>query len=225
MKDMKLIISRLFKRKNIKLKEQDLNPESYDMKAINDRVYRAMLKTGKTRIDIANLYGMDASVPLALQPPEKVPRPTIGNIVKLSNFMGVSVRWILYGEPENDVDIFVGSAPTGGAIGATALGASAAQGAAIITGARNSMVVVQNGKGDDLSPMEQEVIKILRNIPPREQAVAMSYIFALEQEIQEKQGGDWNTESERIRVSPQDWRKQKTSQPVEGSSSGRLENR
>ena len=158
------------------------------MTAMNDRVFLAMIRLGQTRVDIAELFGMDTSVPLAMQPPEKVPRPTIGNIAKISGHMGVSVRWLLHGEPENDVDRFVigqqACVPSCGPLcdrGCSSNGGrSASQGGAIISGAQNSTVVVQNIKGDDLSPMEREMLRSIRALSARDQAAIISYVFALE---------------------------------------------
>ena len=174
------------KKKKVALDEKDLSPLKYDMHAVNDRVYRAMSRVGKTRVDIAMLYGMDTSIPLALQPREKVPRPTMENIVKLSVFLGVSVRWILYGEPENEVDIFVMGPHACDTAYMSVTGQSASQGGAIIAGARNSTVVVQNIAGEGLSSMERELIRTIRQLSPREQAAVMSYVFALDQESKDK---------------------------------------
>ena len=157
--------------------EKDLCQFKYDMKGINDRFHKAMFKTGKTRAEVAELFGMDPCIPLALQPPEKVPRPTMENIIRLSAFLGVSVRWILHGDPENDVDLFVSSGP-GNQSGVMCSAAS--QGAAIISGANNSTVVVQNIKGDDLSATEREILQAFRAMSPRNQAVAMCFIFDLD---------------------------------------------
>ena len=169
-----------------KLENHDLCPAKYDMYAINERVYRTMSRVGKTRVDIATLYGMDASIPLALQLREKVPRPTMGKVVKLSGFLGVSVRWILHGEPENEVDIFVMGPHSCGTACMSVTGQAASQGGAIISGAKNSTVVVQNISGEELSSMERELIRTIRQLPPREQATVMSYVFTLEEQTKDK---------------------------------------
>lgn len=177
-------VSRL-RRRCVRLQPQDLSPAEYDMKAVNDRVYAAMKKMGKTRVDVAMLYGMDVNLPLAMQPAGKVPRPTLENVSRLADFLGVSVRWILHGEAENSVDIFVAGAGSPTATGSLDLSA-ASNGAAIINGAQHSTVVVQHINGDDLTEMERAIVTSLRNIPPRDRAAAMSYIFALEQEAQDE---------------------------------------
>lgn len=164
------------------------------MPAMNDRVHLAMIRLGQSRVDIAELFGMDTSIPLAMQPPEKVPRPTIGNVAKISGHMGVSVRWILYGEPENDVDRFVigqqacapSCGPSCGLACNVDAGRSASQGGAVISGAQNSTVVVQHITGDDLSSMEREMIHAIRSLSARDQAAVMAYVFALEKESAEK---------------------------------------
>ena len=178
---VRAVLLRLRSKKNVELKETDLSPDDYNMKDINDRVLKAIMRTGKTRVEVADLYGMDTSLPLAMQPPEKVPRPTMENVVKLAVFLGVSVRWILHGEPENEVDLFVMSQQSAGMTSHTAQAASASQGAAIINGANNSTVVVQNITGESLSELEREVIKAIRQLPVREQASVASYVFAIEE--------------------------------------------
>lgn len=161
------------------------------MKAINDRVYQAMVRLGKTRVDIAELFGMDPSIPLSMQPVGKVPRPTMENVVKLSVFMGISVKWILYGEAENDVDLFVIGPPSCEVschlVKAGGGSAEASKGGAIITGAQNSTVVVQHINGEDLSELERAVIESIRKLEPRKQAEAMSFILSMEHEAAEKQ--------------------------------------
>ena len=177
---IRTIIRRIAWRKKM-TNEDDLCPIEYDMQAINDRMYKAMVKLGKTRVDIATLYGMDPGIPLAMQPPERVPRPTLGNIAKLSGYLGVSVKWLLHGEAENDVDIFVMGLQIGTHTPVSnGAGSSAAQGGAIISGAMNSTVVVQHMVGDDLSAMEREIISAIRKLPVREQATVISYIFSME---------------------------------------------
>ena len=183
---MRAVLSK-FRRKRIKLEENDLSPVEHNMQEINERVHTALNRVGKTRVELATMFGMDASIPLAMQPPEKIPRPTMENVVKLSVFLGVSVRWLLHGEPENDVDLFVMHHRPGGST-FMASSTTAEHGAAIITGANNSTVVVQNFKGENLNDMERAVIQAIRQLPPRAQASAMSYVFALErEEIEEKQ--------------------------------------
>ena len=182
MLSVRAVLSR-FCRKKVDLRENDLSPDEYNMRAVNDRVYRAIIRVGKTRAEVATMYGMDANIPLAMHPPEKVPRPTMENVVKLAGFLGVSVRWILYGEPENDVDLFVmGQQQTGTAVA----GAAATNGAAIITGAHNSTVVVQNFKGHGLTDCEREMIRVFRQLPVRDRAAVVSYVLAFEHQEPQK---------------------------------------
>ncbi len=174
------VLFKFFGRNKLKLQSYDLSPEEYDMKAVNDRTFSAMMRVGKTRADVAELFGMDSSIPLALQPKDKVPRPTMGNIVRLAEFLGVSVGWLLTGKPENEVDVFVISVPGVSGANTGSVGSSASSGAAIIAGASNSTVIVQNIAMDDLSAMEREVIQAIRNLPARDQAAVMSYVFAMD---------------------------------------------
>ncbi len=174
-------------RRNIDIKENDLCPYTHDLKELNARVFLAMGKVGKTRIELAAFFGMDASIPLAMQPKEKIPRPTMETVVKVSTFLGVSVRWLLHGEPENDVDFFVIRNDAEKCCSDPSI-KSAEKGAAIITGANNSTVIVHttNG-GDPLSEMERAMISAFRLLKPREKTSALSYIFSLEQETIDKE--------------------------------------
>lgn len=170
----------------IDVREADLSPAEYDLCEINRRASLAITRTGRTRIEVAEMFGMDTSIPIAMQPRKKIPRPTMDSIIKMSNFLGVSVRWLLYGEPQNDVDVFVMHqvAPAQGAT-VSETRKNAHQGAAIITGAHNSTVVVQNIKMESLSEMEREMVEALRRLPLRDQAAAMAYVFSLEKEHEE----------------------------------------
>lgn len=164
------------KMRKVDVIEEDLSPIEYDMKGINNRVYRAMSRTGRTRTEIAELFGMDSSIPLAMQPLEKIPRPTMGNVVRIAALLGVSVRWVLYGEPECDVDFFVESAPTQ-VQGAAAL---AIQGSAVVNGNERSTIIVKNIQGEPLSDQEREVLLAFRRLSVRDQAAIMSFVFELE---------------------------------------------
>lgn len=175
------------KMRKVDVAEADLSPIDYDMKEINQRAHLAMRRTGRTRIEVAELYGMDTDIPIAMQPPERIPRPTMANVVKLAGLLGVSVRWMLYGEPENDVDLFVigqqqACSPTCGPACMACGERSASQGGAIISGALNSTVVVQNIKGDDLTDLERELLQSIRALSARDQAAVISYVFTLGQE-------------------------------------------
>ena len=172
-----------FKLRKANIAEADLSPIEYDMKAINRRAQHAMARMGKTRVEVAEFFGMDSSIPLAMQPREKIPRPTMGNVVKLAEYLGVSIRWMLYGDIENDVDQFVMRQNSNAPVMAQVKN-SAEQGAAIISGASNSTVIVQNISG--VNDMEREMITAIRRLPIKEQAAVMAYIFSLEKELGEK---------------------------------------
>lgn len=171
-----------FNRRKIEIKDNDLSPLDYDMEAINSRVYQAMSRTGKTRFDLAALFGMDIGLPLAMQPPEKLPRPTMSNMCKVAQYLGVSLRWVLHGEPENDVDFFVMSSADKSQ---TPIIGQAAHGAAVITGATNSTVFVQNIKNENASEIEYALLRSIRRLKPKDQAAAISFILALENEDKE----------------------------------------
>lgn len=81
------IPSHVVSRKKSEAQKDDLSPIEYDMRGLNDRMYKAMGKLGKTRVDIAKLYRIDPDIPLALQPAEKAPRPNMVNVAKLEEYM------------------------------------------------------------------------------------------------------------------------------------------
>lgn len=165
-------------RINFKIQKKDVElcPDQYDFLEMNERVYRAMYKLGKTRVDIAKLFGMDATIPLSMQPEDKVPKATMGSIVKLSNYLGVSVRWILHGDPENEVDIFVLGHKTQDRVGII----SSVSGSALVQGNENSTIVVKNISGMDLTEQEREMVYTFRRLSVRDQAAVLSFVFELD---------------------------------------------
>lgn len=163
-----------FKLRRAYVVDTDLSPANYDLRAINNRVHRAMIRTGHTRAEIGELFGLDASIPLAMQPFEKIPRPTMGNIVKVSNFLGVSIRWLLYGEPQNDVDCFVELSP------AKQHGvASSVQGSAVVQGNEQSTIIVKNIHGESLTEQEREALRLFRSLGIQEQTRLLCFGYDL----------------------------------------------
>lgn len=78
----------------------------YDFVNVMERVMLAIFKTGRSIKDVAVMFGMNPSVPY-YQQIEIAPPRTMRTIIRLSDFLGVSVRWILTGETENEIDLFV----------------------------------------------------------------------------------------------------------------------
>lgn len=154
-----------------------LNQGDYDIREINDRVFLATVKTGHTRADLAELFGMDASVPLYLQPPEKIPKLTLDSIARVSNYLGVSVIWLLHGKIENEMDHFVSSTTQNN--GVYNLNADV-RGPAVVQKNENcSSIIVKNIQGEFLTAQEREFLAAFRSLKVTDQAAVISHIFAL----------------------------------------------
>lgn len=156
--------------RKVVLYDDELNPREYDMQAINDRFFKALSKTNRTRTEIAEYLGLDSRIPLALQPKEKIPRPTMESIVKVATFLGVSVGWMLHGIPENDVDLFVDSAPFQSKHSFSAAGSS------IVQGNEQSTIIVNN---NSFTSNEQEILRIFRSLDVKNQVELLSHAYDL----------------------------------------------
>lgn len=174
MRDLMHSFGQSFRRWNrlrdVVIYEDELDPLEYDMKAINERFYKAMNRTNRTRTEIAEYLGLDPKLPLVLQPKEKIPRPTMESIVKVSKFLGVSVGWMLHGIPENDVDLFVESSPV------QINQSFSANSSAIVQGNEQSTIIVNNNALDD---HEKELLKMYRLLPMKEQVKLLTYAYEL----------------------------------------------
>lgn len=173
---IRITLLRRFYRRKAESDQEKFCLSRYNAREVNDRVYLAMYRLGKSRCDVAEFFGMDPSIPLSMQRQENIPRMTMETMVKMSTFLGVSVRWMLEGEVENEVDVFV-TTPAG-ATGA----AAGVQGSALVQGNAHSTIVVKNIQGDDLTGMEKEIIAAFRKLGTREKTSVLSYVFALEKE-------------------------------------------
>lgn len=156
--------------RDVSLHDDELSPLEYDMQAINERFYKAMGRTNRTRTEIAEYLGLDPKLPLSMQPKEKIPRPTMESIIKVSMFLGVSVGWMLNGIPENDVDLFVESTP------AKINQSFSAHSSAIVQGNEQSTIIVNNNSLDD---HEKEIIRLYRSLPMQEQVKLLTYAYEL----------------------------------------------
>lgn len=158
----------------------DLMVGDFDHVAINNRVYNAISRTGRTLVDVAVLFGMDPTVPLRDRDIKTIPRFTIATMVKLSDFLGVSVRWMLYGEPENEVDLFV-DAPQlhtdflhGFPPSSILAGVS---GPTVVQKNDNcSKIIVKNIQGEELNEMEREALRLFRRLTIKQQTEAFAIL-------------------------------------------------
>lgn len=169
----------LFWRRKVQDHDGELSPRIYDMRAINDRVHTATMRTGKTRAQLAELFGLDTDIPMCKQPQEKLPPPTMGTIAKVAQFLGVSVRWILTGEAENDVDTLMASVYPGHV--GVAMHADVSGPAVLQKNNNCSTVIVKNIQGEYLSDQEREMILAFRKLRAADQAVVISTVFSMQQ--------------------------------------------
>ena len=159
----------------------DLLVGDFDHVAINNRVYHAIAKTGRTLVDVAVLFGMDPTVPLCDRDQSTIPRFTIATMVKLSDFLGVSIRWMLYGEPENEVDLFVDAPqhpvyfPQGFPASSMIAGVS---GPTVVQKNDNcSKIIVKNIQGEELNEMEREALRFFRRLTGKRQAEVLARLY------------------------------------------------
>lgn len=155
--------------------EEELSPEEYNLRLINERVHNAAHRLGKTRMDIAEIFGIDTALPLSKQP-QKVPRATMSTMVKISNYLGVSMRWLLQGEEENEVDHFVNAEKVMWN-GSTAATIGNVDHGSVLQDVTAQNITVQNiSTAGPISKTEEEVLKILRRLPPREKAAVLEML-------------------------------------------------
>lgn len=161
---------RWFAFDEIELNNDELDPNHYDLPAINDRFFKALHRTSRTRIDAAKVFGLDPNIPMAMQPKENLPRPTMQSMIISANFLGVSVRWLLYGEAENDVDLYVESnAPKSHY-------SFSANNSSVVQGNERSTIIVNNNSMND---HELEVMKMFRSMNVYNQVKLLSYAYEL----------------------------------------------
>lgn len=157
-----------------KIKKSVAFRQQYDMQGLRRRIIETMIKTGKTEDDVSDLLGIDPSLPVK-ERLAQWPAPSMELVAILSNYLGASVPFLLTGKVENEVDRLVSgqaNAP-GNAIENVA-------GSSVIQDVTQSNITVQNFSGDGLlSQTEVEVIKILRRLPPRQKARAITTLLEL----------------------------------------------
>lgn len=150
----------------------------YDHAAINDRLFLAMQRLGRTRVELAQHFGLDTELPLSAQ--RDLPSATLENFVRAASFLGVSVPWLTLGEIHNAVDEYV-SAP--GFQGGAASGAAGSAGncSAVVQGTNNKTTVVVKHYHTDLNENEWDFVRRYRGLAPKDKAALWSRLFELEQ--------------------------------------------
>lgn len=158
---------------NFRFHSDLLSQKDYDFIAMHERACCAISKLGRMQREISALMGANVNVPLYKR--ENLP-PTMSNVVKLSEILGVSVHWILTGEPKNDVDYFVISSDGNAHPQACS---NNIEKSAIVQGNRNSTIIVENYVGHDLNDQETELIRLFRdmNIKQKAEFLISAYEF------------------------------------------------
>lgn len=79
-------------------------PTEFDLTEIHERACKAIAALGRTQREVAILMGIDVSVPRHKRTP---PEPSMQNIRKVAQILGVSLRWLTTGVPETQLDFIV----------------------------------------------------------------------------------------------------------------------
>ena len=167
---------------------KNISSSEYDLAAINTRLYRAMYLLGRTRVELAEHFGIDTSIPLCEQP--KLPEASTENIIKAANFLGVSFTWLLTGEPCTEVDHYVRDADNRSAgSAAAAMAANTGHNSAVVQGSQNTSVVVKHYH-TDLTEFEQELLLRYRSLDAQKQVAVLERLFELNAQAQERDGAE-----------------------------------
>lgn len=171
----RLIPSFLRKSKsNNTVDSPDLFRKLYDVVGVRQRIVTSIVKTGKTEDEVNALLGIDSSL-LPAQRVAQYPEPSMELIGKLSNFIGVSIPYILYGKVENEVDRFVV-----GLSGNNAAALGNVESSSVLQGVTAGSITVHHFAPGDLSQAEVEVVELLRRLSPRQKSEALSFLFDME---------------------------------------------
>lgn len=182
---------------SLSLGEPLLSEDHYDFTAMHQRALKAIRKLNKDIPTLLKFMGRNPELPMDKEPAIK---PTVGNIAKVSRFLGVSAHWILTGEAENEVDFYVThggpvpaavsddiavlpatpnfAGPAVSAPGSADLGN--VSGGSVLQGVTAGNITVQNFSPGGLSRTETEVIEILRRLPPRQKSEALAFLLSLD---------------------------------------------
>lgn len=79
-------------------------PSEFDLVEIHERACKAIAALGRTQREIAILMGIDVSIPRHERTP---PEPSLQNIQRVSQILGVSFKWLTTGIPETHMDFVV----------------------------------------------------------------------------------------------------------------------
>ena len=151
-----------------------LSEKEYDLTAMHERSCTAIQATGRTQREIAALMGADLSIPLHKRKPIQ---PTMRNVTKVAQILGISVGWLLTGKPENDIDLIaIGHRP--------GLGKSATTGnidhSTVVQDVTANTITVHNFSGDGaLTKSEADIILLLRQMPPQKKIKALSTLLGV----------------------------------------------
>lgn len=104
----------------------------YNLSAIHERACKAILATGRTQREVAMQMGIDVDTPMHKRKPLE---PTLQNIQKAAQILGVSEKWLIYGVPETQLDLYVSKPMTAFFYGQN-----------IIVGNNNSSIEISNKK-------------------------------------------------------------------------------
>lgn len=151
-----------------------LSEKEFDFTAMHQRACEAILATGRTQREIAALMGADLSIPLHKRKPIQ---PTMENVKRVSQILGVSVGWLLTGKPENDIDLLVIGHKPGMQKSSTT---GNIDHSAVIQDVTANTITVHNFSGDGaLTRSEADIILLLRQMPPQKKIKALSTLLGV----------------------------------------------
>lgn len=119
---------------------------------------------------------MNPAMPLYCQPVDKIPPPTMKNIIRAAEFVGVSAEWALHGKVITQFDLMVANYQNAEN--------PSMKGAAVVTGNANSIIIVKNSAdtADELDAMESEFLQAFRVLNPRNTIRVFSFMVELDVE-------------------------------------------
>lgn len=153
-----------------KSRSQNLLPSGeYDLAGMHQRACDAIAALDYRQDEISRLMGIDTSIPLYQR---QNPLPTAENIAKVTQILGISVRFLLYGEPQNDIDRLVLSQ------GKKSTVAESITNSTVVQNVQAENITVQNFTGG-LNQTETEMLLLLRSLPPRQKIDAINALLSI----------------------------------------------
>lgn len=175
MRPIKALLSRYKQKRPANNAERS----DYDFAAINTRLFRTMYLLGRTRVELGAHFGLDPSVPLCWQ---DIPDASTENLIKAANFLGISLTWLVTGEPCTTTDYYVCEADNKSAgSAAAAMASSTGHGSAVVQGSQNTSVVVTHYHAD-LDDNDRDFVRRYRGLAPKDKATLWSRLFELEEQ-------------------------------------------